>query len=188
MKRLLFLSVVLMTGVMACSSCAKKSQTSAQPDVATCTDASCPIKLPEAGTETVNDVIQEDNWQFTLPGSGWVSVKPPDDTIKVIFANQETNTIVFLAKDPTTQTSSEYIINALRSFKAAGTLIQSAQQVSITDTNFIMVTAQGETRKIWTWISVQKGFGYIFTCAADNSNADTGAQRCQDIANTLQIR
>lgn len=193
MRKLLFLSAMLMAGVMACSSCTKKTQTgSSTPPVdtaATCNEAGCPIKIPEAGAVVINDVIQEDNWQFTLSGSGWRVAKSPDDTIRAIFSNVENGTVIFFAKDPTKQTSSEYIINALRSFKAAGTTIQSAKQMPINGTNFIKVTAQGESRKIWTWITVQKNFGYIFTCANDNvDTGDNDEQRCQDIANSIQIK
>jgi hypothetical protein len=191
MKKLVLLAALALSSLMACSSCVTHNQTGSSPpsvdNQITCNEAGCPIKLPEAGS--VNDVISEDNWQFTLSGSGWTPVKSPDDTIKVIFTNKDNGTIVFFVKDPTQETSAEYIINALRSFKAADTSILSAKQVIINGTNFVMVTAQGESRKIWTWISVQKGFGYVFTCAVDNRDAGAAdVLRCQDIVDTLQIK
>jgi hypothetical protein len=184
MKKMMFLATLLIAGVLSCATGSKKPQE--QTKNVPCTDASCSIHL-DAGAPT-SDVIAEENWQFTLTGDGWASVASPDDTVKVVFVNQALSSVVFFAKDPTQQTSAEYIINALRSFKAAGTTIQSADQVSINNNKFILVTAQGTDRQIWSWITVKNNFGYILTCAAEDDAEAANQQRCQDIANTLQIQ
>lgn len=184
MKKLL-ISVALAASLL---SCAKKEQNVATPPPAgsiACIGSSCSVKPPVPPT---SDIIAADNWQFTLVGDGWVSIPPPDDTIKVVFTNSALSTVVFFVKDPTKQPSSEYIINALRSFKAAGTTIQSAKQLTLNGNNFIMVVAQGESRRLWTWITVQKGNGYIFSCASNDDTDTTATQRCQDIADSLQIK
>lgn len=177
MKKLMCLAVLALAGVLSCSPSSKKQEQN------TCNEASCPIHL-EAGA-SVGDTISEENWQFTLTGDGWEPAQSPDDTIKVVFLNRSLKSVVFLAKDPTSQSSSEYIIDALRSFKAAGAAIQVAKQVNIGGNKFIYVVANSEERQIQTWITVKDKVGYLLTCTGDITAEPS--QFCQDIASTLQI-
>jgi hypothetical protein len=186
MKKLLLL--VALMGVVACS------KTTAAPVDGGCTEASCSIHA-DGGTTDINDVIIEDNWQFTLPGSGWAAVESSYETIKVIFVNQELGSVIFFLKEPTTDTYPDYIIGALRTFKSGGLTVASAKQVSIGGKNFLAITATGKDRTIWTWITVQKGFGYAFSCAADGTTLGDAATNllypynlCSSIANTVEIQ
>jgi hypothetical protein len=147
--------------------------------------------LPEAGVaiDSVMDTIAEDNWQFSLSGQGWKAVKYPDDTIKVVMVNEDLGIMIFLAKEETKQSAPDYIINTLRTFHTAGASVVSAKQITINGTSFIRVDATDDERHIFSWINVQKGFGYVFTCAVQGE-ADVGliSDRCDVISNTLQIQ
>lgn len=185
MKKLV-LATMLSLGFLACG----KGQSASQPDASPCTEASCPMHLPEAGADlgSVMDTIDEDNFQFSLPGPGWKMVKYPDDVVRVMMVNENLNTIVFLAKEATTESAPDYIINAMRTFRIAGATVSSAKQTTINGNSFIQVNATDNDRHIIALISVKKGFGYIFTCAVEEE-ADGGmTDRCMDIANTLSIQ
>jgi hypothetical protein len=186
MKKLMTLATLLMVGVLSCASGSKKPQE--QTNNVNCTDASCALRETGAPAVPTSDVVAEENWQFTMSGDGWVPTQSPDNVVKVVFLNKTLNAIVFFAKDPTQQTSPQYIINALRSFKAAGTTIATAKQVSINGNNFIYVVANGEDRQIQAWLTVKNNFGYILTCAVESDDAGAPNQLCQDIASTVQIQ
>lgn len=182
MKKLLLLLTLM--GVVSCS------KTSTSPSDAGCSEASCPIHL-DAGTTDINDIITEDNWQFTLPGEAWRVVNPPDDTIRAIFLNEDLGAVIFFAKEATTDSYPDYVVGALRSFKSGGMTIASAKQVSVNGKSFLAITANGTNRTIWSWITVYKGFGYAFSCAVEDAPPDAGTSgfdRCNDIANTLDIQ
>jgi hypothetical protein len=180
MKKLLFLATLLLVGVASCS------QNKAPDPQHNCPNGVC--ALPEAGT--ISDVVSEENWQFALPGDGWVPLQSPEQTVKVAFANASQQSIVFFVKDPTKLPPPDYIISVLRSFKEAGTTIQTAKQVVINNNQFIYVAAKGPSRQIYAWLTVKDGFGYILTCAADDDrDAEVLDQlHCASISNTLQIR
>lgn len=190
MKKLMILAIAMMVGIMACGSCAHKSQTEVVTHPAdgglVCTETGCPLKLPESGP--VSDVIAEDNWQFTLTGDGWTPIKSQDDSVKVALQNDQLKMVVFMVKDPTSETPAQYLINTIRTVSAAGLKTSAAKQVTINGNNFVMLTSSGGNT-VWTWLDVKGGFAYVFGCSS--SAGDGGAedqQRCQDIANTLQIQ
>lgn len=182
MKKLL-----LMVTLMSMVSCSKTSIT---PTDSGCTEASCSIHV-DSGTTDINDIITEDNWQFTLPGEGWKTINSPDDSIRTIFFNEELGSVIFFAKESTTDTYPDYVIGALRAFKSGGMTVASVKQVSIGGKDFLLITANGNSRIVWAWITVQKGFGYAFSCAVEGTIPDAGASwfnLCNGIANTVDIQ
>lgn len=179
MKRLLL--TILMLGVVACSPTKKLPETSDA-----CSSVSCPI------SDQPDTLIQQENWQMTLPGVGWASINSPDKMIKVIVENlDQDDTIVVFAKDPTSETPVVYTVRAMRSFAVAHTIIDSTQQATIHDKVFVLVTAHGAKYSVWSWINVSQGVGYIFSCQAIDYREDAGPtpfQRCNGIAQTVIIQ
>ena len=180
MKRLLL--TLLMLGVIACSPTKKVSETA---DACT-SSVSCSI-------ETEPDTLmQQENWQFTLPGVGWATINSPDKSIKVVVENLPLDdTIVVLNKEATSESPVVYTIRAMRSFAAAHTIIDSTQQMTIHDKVFVLVTAHGAKYSVWSWINVSQGAGYIFSCQAIDYREDAGLtpfQRCNGIAQTVIIQ
>jgi hypothetical protein len=165
-------------GVIACSTTKELPETSDA-----CSSVSCPFPVAP------NTLIQQENWQLTLPGVGWSPIKSPDKSIKVIFENMDANdTVVFFNKEETLETPVVYTIRAMRSFAAAHT---STQQVIIHDKVFVLVTAHGTKYSVWSWINVSQGAGYIFSCRAIDYREDAGLtpfQRCNEIAQTVIIQ
>jgi hypothetical protein len=179
MKKLLFLATLLLVGVASCS------QNKAPDPQHNCPNGVC--ALPEAGT--ISDVVSEENWQFALPGDGWVPLQSPDETIKVAFARNSQQSIVFFVKDPTKLSPPDYIIGILRSFKAADANIKTAKQVNINGASYIFITAQGISRQIEAWVAVKDGVGYVLTCATNGEGDNLATQQqCQAIADTLKIQ
>lgn len=183
MKKLI-LAAALILGV-GCSH-HSKSAPPAEDNVA-CNEAGCPIKLPQ--TEVIKDTIQEENWQFVLPGEGWTPLHlDADSVIKVAFKNTSSNSIVFFAKEQLTSNPVQYIINTMHTINTAGLKTTGADQVSVNGRRFVMLTSAGED-VIWTWITFNKGYAYVFSCGAtDSDGGATDRQLCQDVVNTLQIQ
>lgn len=175
----LWLGILLAVSLGACTP-NKKAPAPSEPAI--CSPTTCPIK----------DVIQEEDWQFTLTGSGWTPVKPPGNVVKVIFANTQFNTVTFFAKEETSQTPAMYTINALRTFRSAGTMVDATYQTTINGNVFVLVAAHGMTRNFWTWINVHKGAGYVFSCAIDDNDHTLGSatsfDRCREIAETIKFQ
>jgi hypothetical protein len=182
------LCVLLTISLIACTSKGKAP--------AVCTATGCPFTAAHGLTiwdkGEVQDTIQEEDWQFSLSGYGWTPIKAPGDIVKVVFLNSEFNTVVFFAKEPTTQDPAQYTINALRTFHYAGTVVDATYQTTINDNEFVLVSAHNADRNFWTWINVHKGAGYVFSCAVDfYDTPDGGAppfSRCNQVAATLKFQ
>jgi hypothetical protein len=186
MKKIALVAAIL--SMVACSNHQSTSQTDADAGAPVCTEASCPLHH-QVKDDRVNDTIQEDNWKFVLPGSGWTPVSSPDDTVRVVFFNKDLNMMTFFVKEATQQTFPEYIINTLRTFADVGMTISSTKQITINGLTFVVVAAADHDRTVWTWVNVSKKNGYIFSCAvADIENSDGNFNSCQQIANTIQIQ
>jgi hypothetical protein len=185
MKRLVS-AVILSLGLSACSTAHSVEQADASP----CTETSCRAPKLAASNDSIMDTIGKENCQFSLPGSGWKAAKYPNDTIKVMMVNESLDTILFLAKEETKESFADYIINTLRTFHAAGATVVSAKQVILNGAPFILVNAIENDRRILSWITVQKGFGYVFTCAvqSEEDGSNTDFDRCVAVANTLSIK
>ena len=184
MKKLI-LATALMLGIVGCSH-HTKSVPPTENNVA-CNEAGCPIKLPQA--EVIKDTIQEDNWQFVLPGEGWVPLHvDPDTNIKVAFQNAGVHATLFFVKEQTTSAPVQYIISTMRTINAAGLKTSGADQVDVNGRPFIMLTSSN-TDTIWTWITFNKGYAYVLGCGvADSDGGADERQLCQDIVNSLQIQ
>jgi len=195
-SRLIALFSVFVIGVAACGACTKKPQAQpTEPDKNACTDGGCPLPAPapsvtaSAPTPPTNvpDVIAEDNWQFTLTGPGWVPVTPPVSTIKVAMKNEDQQMMVILVKEQTSSTYAAYVVEALRDLRGAHLDIVSANQVTLNGNNFVVITAKGGNKTIYSWVTTKDGYGYVFSCGGI-TNVDAGSGPCEDIAATLQIR
>lgn len=175
--------VLLALSILACSQSVK------QP-------ADAGLVCSEAGralpTENTADVIQEDNWKFVLSGDNWKSVNKEVPDIKVIFVNEKLTTLIFLGKQATTDSFPDYIINSLRAFKASGVNVISAKSITIQNKPFILVTGMPDdkARDIWMWVTLDKGFGYIFSCVVEHSPdaSPTAFDVCNTIANSIEIK
>lgn len=184
------LTVMLSLSLIACST---SHYTTERADASPCTEASCPApKLAASSNDSVVlDTIAEDNWQFSLPGPGWKLATYPSEAIKVMMVNEDLDTILFLAKEPTKESAPEYIINTLRTFHAAGAIVVSAKPVDLNGVPFVMVSAVENDRHITSWITVENGFGYAFTCAVqseEDGGSNVSFDRCVAVANTLSIK
>jgi hypothetical protein len=179
----LWLGVLLAISLLACTSKGQAPTSEAQP---VCTATSCLFK------GEIQDTIHEEDWQFILTGTGWTPIKAPGDIVKVVFLNSEFNTVVFFAKEATTQDPAQYTINALRTFHYAGTVVDATYQTTINDNEFVLVSAHNADRNFWTWINVHKGAGYVFSCAVDFYDTPDGGvppfSRCNQVAATLKFQ
>jgi hypothetical protein len=158
-------------------------------DASPCSEVSCPLHLPEAGSvEEVSDTIAQDNWQFAVSGPGWQVVDYPTDdhSIKIVMANEGLDTIIFLAKEPTQKSATDYIMSVMRTFRMAEATISSAKTIKINDTLFLQINAATEGKHLASWVSVKNGFGYVFTCSVDKD--DVPIAGCEKIASTLVIQ
>lgn len=164
---------ILLIGALSCSTTHKTTTP--------CQDAECPLK-------PAGQLVQQDNWQFSLPGSGWESLTSPNDKVKSAFVNADRGVTLFFGKEPlTTQSSSDYIIEAMRTLKQAGATVRSAQQVVIGKNDFLLVTADINSCPLWTWIATKQGFGYVFACASIGMDAGSDLL-CHQIADSLKIQ
>jgi hypothetical protein len=174
----LWLGAILAISLGACT---PNKKAPVPPEPTTCSPTSCPIK----------DVIQEEDWQFTLTGNGWAPIKAPAGAVKVAFINSDLNMIVFFLKEEA-PTFPQYIVNYSRTLHLANAMLDSSHPVIINDSIFMLLIAHGATRNFWTWINVHKGAGYVFSCAIDDDvETDGGAtsfNRCREIAETVKFQ
>lgn len=186
MKKLL-LAILLSLVLISCGTTEQVEQADATAP-SPCTEISCPMpKLAEANDEVV-DVIAQDNWQFSLTGSGWKSNEYRSNNIKIMMVNQDLKTIVFLSKEITKQFSPDYIVSVIRTFKAASAIVSSVKQITINNNSFIKIDAVGNGRHIIALVVAKNGFGYVFVCATEDEDDIATTGLCNNVNNTLFIQ
>jgi len=182
------LLLVAMTAL--CISCSPQTKT-ALTDAGICTETSCPIPKVKVVSPPIVDVISEDNWQFSLPDEGWISIEPVDTNIVAAFSNQKIGALVFLVKEKTKQSHSDYVFSTLGLIKSTTLKVLSAEQVHLGNADFTLITARDmtDTKNIRVWINVQDGCGYVFGCSvAVDVDAGNTTSICDQIFQTLQIK
>jgi hypothetical protein len=184
MKKL-FAFLLLAAGLVSCSSCVKKDQ----PPV----DASVPAPTPSvdaAAPAPVTATFSVDNLSITMPGPGWVPQVLDPHMFKVGGAmpllNEALQNASILAKEETVASYDEYIIANVRAVKTAGANVHSTKQVVVNGHKFVLIESSRDNLHVWTWVTLEKGFGYNFSCGGPVGKTNQ-QDLCLGISNTLKI-
>lgn len=188
--------------MIACSCVSNKNHLSVDPPQPTCSEGGvCSLPEPKALDAAANNpppllfnnLISDENWQFTLPGSNWSSIKSPANTgIKAFFSNEVNGCRVIFFKKADTASYAEYIISFIRGLSTSGQ-VMSAKQVIINDVKFILFQVKSKIDAnvfAWMWVTQKDGFDYSLTCGGEiNPDAGTSIQDvCMELSASLKIK
>lgn len=181
MKKL-FAFLLVAAGLVSCSSCVKKDQS--------VVDASVPTSPVDAAPPPAPSKFNVDNLEITMPNPGWAPVYMDPHTFKVTgmmpLKNETLQNACILAKEESPATYDEYIIANVRAVKDAGANVRSTKQVEENGHKFVLIESAKDNLHVWTWVTLEKGFGYNFSCGGPVVKIDQQAL-CSEIANTLKI-
>lgn len=190
MKKLFILATMLMMCIIACSACSKKSLP--QEPVSECDGGSCPLTNPNI------TVVSEENWTFSLNGSGWVKKDSPSESIKEVLENQSKDTKVLFVKDFAKDNAKNdfvvYVLGSLRALVSAGLQVKQAVPITINGLPFLQarLVRPGTNIVIWAWLTLKDTYGYGLLCGGEVESAtdgglDLSVKTCFEIINTLHI-
>ena len=152
-----------------------------------CDDERCAL----LASPEVRDILAQENWQFSVPGEGWVAMDPPAPETKVVTRNESKNCLIIFLKEGGQAKYADYVVGSIRGFVENGSTIVEIDQVEIHGNKYGKVHLVKASLNIWAWLTTKDGFGYGFTCGGevdpttkDNSLADL----CQNVANTVEIK
>jgi len=155
-------------------------------DHSECNDDSCPMPQVINVDPIVFTEVSQDNWRFDLTDEGWESRESDNPNIKIIKVNDSKQCKLFLLKDQTTDTFSQYVVDTIRGFTENLIRADSIRFFQINGNSYIGVLFLDDEEAIWVWMTTKDGFGYTFVCGCD-SNA-VGSEVCPAVAESLVIR
>jgi len=147
-------------------------------------------QLPDATASTVMPkdikIVTGSNWQFILPGSGWVLVDRSVDNegFKAIYQNSGT-LVIFSKSEAESVEYSHYVVEAMKAIQSVGSEIKSAKNLKINGQPFVRVEALAGLTTVWIWISLKDNVGYFLHCGGPDSPSQTAL--CIEIADTIKI-
>ena len=176
MKRLLLVALLAVFGVLV---------------YATCTDKPPKIQQVEKSFERTDPnvgglLLDKDEWRIVLSGKDWKLTKPDNQQIVLMAIDNERKQMVLLIKEPTTATFEEYVVGTVKSMNMVGASLVSAGMDALNNEPFFLVATTTPTMQ--AWITVKNGFGYVLSCGGEPEDTEQFTQRCQEIANTFQIK
>jgi hypothetical protein len=182
--------VSLIIGTISCTSCTS-SQSSIPPadagNLTTVVSSASASTKPIASVPIItNLVVANDNWQFTLPDSNWVSKNPEQLEVKSIKVNNTTHSLLVFLKESYAGSYQDYVLIAIRGLKESGAILISSTQVNINGNNFIVTETTANDLRMWLWMTVKNGNGYGFSCGGSATD-ETQHDICFSIASTLKI-
>jgi hypothetical protein len=186
LARTAFICLMIMFGFFVYATCTQRTNTASKTIVHPDASVYVEPQFPASG----------DGWQLSLPGDGWVKSEPTPEAAPVVMlmaTNEHKQTLVYLIKEPTDDTYSQYVMGALRATVSRHVPILAVKSIKIHGQTFAEVRAgQGN---IWFYIAVKDGFGYVLTCGGARPKAPTDAGHdntlelmCHDLAGSLQIK
>lgn len=185
----LFAAVVTGILVSTCATHDPKVSTDASVD-ANC-DGSCPLPTVQATPKVEEQTLAQENWSFTLAGSGWTDKEAPVPEIKVAKLNDAMQmAVIFVKEEIGDATYQEYVVSTIRAFIDGGGRINSIKQATLSGRKAVLVQFSKEGEVIWAWITTADGFGYGMTCGGV-IDVDAGSAQhdfCQATADSLQIK
>lgn len=181
--RTLLMGLVCLTSAVLTTMVIRHFDKGSNTPVATQAEAGVPFTGPQ-------EIISQENWQFTIPGVGWEKVASTTEGIKVVLRNESTQKLVLFVKEPTAETYDRYVVGNMRTVSQAGAPILGASNLTMHGEKFAVILAgQGN---IWIWITVKDGFGYVLTCGGaptvDGGTSEPLDNMCVFIAKSLQIK
>ena len=181
--RTLLMGLVCLTSAVLTTMVIRHFDKGPNTPVATQAEAGVPFTGPQ-------EIISQENWQFSLPGVGWQKLTPSTEGIKVVISNEQTQRLVIFVKEPTTESYNEYVVGNMRTISQAGAAIRGAQNIKMNGGTYGFILA-GDWN-ILIWITVKDGFGYVLTCGGppppDGGTYDSMDSMCVFIAKSLQIK
>lgn len=181
MKKFIFMSMMVMLGILSCSACSKKNQL---PDPVTMVDAS----TPEVNTTPVVPVlvVSQENWSFTLPSHDWISGSDDSGPSALVINDSLKNLVAFM-KEEFPGTMQDYALFAVRGMRGAGATLVSSSIVTVNGTNFVLVESNKGSVRVFQWLTVKDHFGYGLSCGGlDSDNSQRNI--CMGVINTLTIK
>lgn len=182
-KRFLFTTIIILVcSVIFVVPCV--SQHSAR-------DASCILPTAKSA-QSLDKLISQENWEFTLPGMNWVNKEmfSPDIKAALQSLDPEHSALILFLKEDDVVSFTEYVIGTLRILSILDFNINAIRQVAISNSIFVLLQANKDDKMMWNWVTVKDNFGYNFTCAARFNIAAGNSQQylCESIAQTLIIK
>ena len=174
----------------SCSSCAKNDTIQSECEGGSCPITPHPSASPSDSTTPpppTDQVFSGTGWELTVP-PGWEKINPPQETkdLEVMLLNTEKHNLILLFKEPFTNTSAEYTLEALRGLKGAGATFVSAKQVELNGNKFVLIESKNGVR-MWVWVTVQNGSGFALSCGGPELE-DWHKDDCSTVANSLKLK
>lgn len=179
----LFIAALLAFGLVSCSSCAKKN-TVPVVDVPDSPSANPSVPDPPVPPPPATLTATNGNLEVTLPGADWKVLEVSNEMYRA-FINENVKSLVLLARESSTSTYPQYILNAIRSVKDAGGTVVSSKQVTVNGHNFVLVESNKDNIQVFMWVTLEQNVGYSISCGGP---AEAKPQDlCAAIANTVKI-
>jgi hypothetical protein len=201
MKHFFYILSFLSIGLAACTGCTKKNTSTpvctgpdcVQPTTPVVPDAS--LHQPDAGLDSTQSsgntpdfkTISRNGFELTVPQE-WEEfvIDGEEPQPELVVGNEEEHNLILLVKDPFTGTPSEYVLEAMQGFKKEGAKVTSSKQTELNGNKFIALDSSRGGARIWLWITVKNGFGYVLSCGGPESETHH-EEICRDVAKSLKI-
>ena len=181
-KKLCFILLILVIGLISCSSCAKKNEVTGP----SCTGSSCPLPPHSADPTSSGKLFHGETWEIIIP-NGWEEESTPDNDTKVYAFNNAKHSIIMLVQESFIGSYADYMTWAIKSITQLEATLISVEQVEINGTTFALIESQKGQAKLFMWLTVKNGFGYSLTCGglvSDESNRDI----CFTTASSMKLK
>lgn len=140
-------------------------------------------------------VVQEDNWQFTLPSADWKPMPgAPANLNRALLNDSKKNLVLFVKEEFKGNCKSpecafmQYALLAIKDLRDAGGHLESAKSVQISGHQAVLLQALSDSRssRVWNWITFYNGYGYVLSCAGSSVD-ETQRDLCLSIGNSIKI-
>lgn len=156
---------------------------------ATCTDKPPVRQASFQRTKAEGMPITRKNWALFFPQKNWEISKSSNPQIELVAQNPRLAMMFMVITEPTADTFEDYAVANVKTMtNDLGGKLRSVDLVSINQQAWLSIFLNNPD--VWVWIGVKNGIGYDLTCGGDVEldAGDSLQDRCQEIANTFQIR
>lgn len=200
MKKILTLlfSLLLLVCLSSCTSCSTQdvppNPTAPVTSSSSATDSSASQSSADTtSTSTTGldrlQIFSGDTWEIYIPVD-WKLLDHSDSNIVLSATLEDNKTMLVLVKETHDDPFDMYVLTAIRGLRATGADLIASEKQEINGTLWMYLEAEKNSILIYTWATVQDGFGYALSCGgpADNDYATNREMDCNEIMQSLKLK
>ena len=130
--------------------------------------------------------ISRENWEITLPSSGWTE-EEASDSLKLILFNKDKHNLVIMVHQKIVGTPTDYVMSAIKGLRNSGAKSGSINQVEVDERECVLLQVSKENIGLWLLITVANDQGYGLSCGGSVDD-DTQRHLCSGIIQSLKIK